>query len=106
MRNLALLEEIHSRATITLHWHKTSVRKDWLFCQLPSREVTSTIALKNCFSACGFLRLHRTEQPLANNVVVSFQQRTDAERFLKKFRQRLTKFGLEYHPDKTRPIEF
>jgi len=38
--------------------------------------------------------------------VVGFQHRTDAERFLKEFRERLAKFGLELHPDKTRLIEF
>jgi RNA-directed DNA polymerase len=35
-----------------------------------------------------------------------FQHRMDAERFLKEFRERLAKFGLEIHPDKTRLIEF
>jgi RNA-directed DNA polymerase len=38
--------------------------------------------------------------------VVGFQLRTDAERFLKEFRERLAKFGLELHSDKTRLIEF
>jgi RNA-directed DNA polymerase len=38
--------------------------------------------------------------------MVGFQPRTDAERFLKEFRERLAKFGLELHPDKTRLIEF
>ena len=42
----------------------------------------------------------------ADNLVVGFQHRTDAERFLKEFRERLAKFGLELHPDKTRLIEF
>ena len=32
--------------------------------------------------------------------------RAEAERFLKEFRERLAKFGLELHPDKTRLIEF
>src|SRR3989475_1867322 len=40
------------------------------------------------------------------DLVVGFQHRTDAERFLKEFRERLAKFGLELHPDKTRLIEF
>ena len=39
-------------------------------------------------------------------VVLGFQYRTDAERFLRDFRERLVKFGLELHPDKTRLIEF
>ena len=38
------------------------------------------------------------------NLVVGFQHRTDAERFLREFRERLAKFGLELH--KTRLIEF
>src|SRR5215813_11120175 len=41
-----------------------------------------------------------------HDLVVGFQSRTDAERFLAQFRERLTKFGLELHPDKTRLIEF
>jgi Reverse transcriptase (RNA-dependent DNA polymerase) len=42
----------------------------------------------------------------ADDLVVGFQHRTDAECFLKEFRERLAKFGLELHPDKTRLIEF
>jgi len=42
----------------------------------------------------------------ADDLVVGFQHRTDAERFLKEFRERLAKFGLELHPEKTRLIEF
>ena len=30
----------------------------------------------------------------------------DADRFLENLRERLAKFGLELHPDKTRWIEF
>jgi RNA-directed DNA polymerase len=40
------------------------------------------------------------------DLVVGFQYRTDAERFLQEFRERLAKFGLELHADKTRLIEF
>jgi len=40
------------------------------------------------------------------DLVVGFQHRTEAGRFLKEFRERLAKFGLELHPDKTRLIEF
>lgn len=32
--------------------------------------------------------------------------RADAEPFLMEFRERLVRFGLELHPDKTRLIEF
>jgi RNA-directed DNA polymerase len=42
----------------------------------------------------------------ADDLVVGFEHRTDAERFLSEFRDRLTKFGLELHSDKTRLIEF
>src|SRR6266550_6681861 len=42
----------------------------------------------------------------ADDLVVGFQHRTEAERFLKEFRERLAKFGLELHPDKIRLIEF
>jgi hypothetical protein len=37
---------------------------------------------------------------------MGFQQRADAVRFLEDFKERLAKFGLELHPDKTRLIEF
>src|SRR4030081_1222972 len=42
----------------------------------------------------------------ADDLVLGFQHRTDAERFLREFRDRLAKFGLELHADKTRLIEF
>jgi hypothetical protein len=42
----------------------------------------------------------------ADDIVVGFQHRSDAERFLDELRQRLKKFGLELHPQKTRIIEF
>src|SRR5882724_4151887 len=42
----------------------------------------------------------------ADDLVLGFQHRTEAERFLREFRDRLAKFGLELHPDKTRLIEF
>jgi group II intron reverse transcriptase/maturase len=42
----------------------------------------------------------------ADDIVVGFEHRTDAERFLDAWKQRLQKFGLELHPDKTRLIEF
>ena len=37
---------------------------------------------------------------------LGFQHLADADRFLTEFRERLRKFGLELHPDKTRRIEF
>ena len=42
----------------------------------------------------------------ADDLVVGFESRTDAERFLEQFRERLAKFSLELHADKTRLIEF
>jgi RNA-directed DNA polymerase len=42
----------------------------------------------------------------ADDLVVGFQHRTDAERFVREFQDRLAKFGLELHSDKTRLIEF
>ena len=42
----------------------------------------------------------------ADDAVLGFQYREDAELFLEQLRERLRKFGLELHPDKTRLIEF
>src|ERR1019366_8127187 len=42
----------------------------------------------------------------ADDGVLGFQYREDAERFLEQFRERLGKFGLELHPEKTRLMEF
>jgi RNA-directed DNA polymerase len=42
----------------------------------------------------------------ADDIVAGFENRADAERFLHEWKDRLQKFGLELHPDKTRLIEF
>ena len=42
----------------------------------------------------------------ADDAVLGFQHREDAERFLKQLQDRLRKFGLELNLDKTRVIEF
>jgi RNA-directed DNA polymerase len=42
----------------------------------------------------------------ADDVISGFQHQADADRFLQNLRERLGKFGLELHPDKTRRIEF
>jgi group II intron reverse transcriptase/maturase len=42
----------------------------------------------------------------ADDFVVGFQYRQEAERFLTMLRQRVEQFGLELHPDKTHLIEF
>ena len=42
----------------------------------------------------------------ADDLVAGFESRAEAERFLSEFRERLAKFGLELHAEKTRLIEF
>src|SRR5262245_34676878 len=42
----------------------------------------------------------------ADDFIVGFQHRDEAERFLRELRERFGKFGLALHPDKTRLIEF
>ncbi len=42
----------------------------------------------------------------ADDFVVGFEHRHEAERFLIELRERFTQFGLELHPDKTRLLRF
>jgi len=42
----------------------------------------------------------------ADDAIVGFQHRADAERFLAELRERFAKFNLELHPEKTRLLEF
>ena len=42
----------------------------------------------------------------ADDFIVGFERRSDAERFLRELRERVRKFSLELHPEKTRLIEF
>jgi group II intron reverse transcriptase/maturase len=42
----------------------------------------------------------------ADDFVLGFQHRDEAERFLVELRERLARFGLDLHPEKTRLIEF
>ena len=42
----------------------------------------------------------------ADDFIVGFEYQRDAERFLVELRERLAKFKLELHPDKTRLIQF
>jgi group II intron reverse transcriptase/maturase len=42
----------------------------------------------------------------ADDTVLGFQAQTEADRFLEDLWERLRKFGLELHPEKTRRIEF
>jgi RNA-directed DNA polymerase len=52
--------------------------------------------------ACGDVIIVR----YADDAVLGFEYREDAEQFLEQLRERLAKFGLELHPEKTRLIEF
>jgi RNA-directed DNA polymerase len=52
--------------------------------------------------ACGSMIMVR----YADDFVVGFQNRGDAEGFLRELRKRFEQFGLQLHPDKTRLIEF
>jgi RNA-directed DNA polymerase len=42
----------------------------------------------------------------ADDFIVGFEHRTDAEAFLEALQERLGRFGLELHPQKTRLLEF
>ena len=42
----------------------------------------------------------------ADDAVMGFERREEGDRFLEQLRERLRKFGLELHPEKTRLIEF
>jgi group II intron reverse transcriptase/maturase len=42
----------------------------------------------------------------ADDFIVGFEYEEDAQRFLVELRERLARFGLDLHPDKTRLIEF
>ena len=42
----------------------------------------------------------------ADDIVLGFEYRFEAEAFLEQLRERMRKFGLELHPEKTRLIEF
>jgi len=52
--------------------------------------------------ALGYVKIIR----YADDVVVCFQYRADAERFLAEVRVRLARFHLELHPEKTRLLNF
>jgi len=42
----------------------------------------------------------------ADDIIMGFEHKADAQRFGKAVQERLGKFGLQLHPDKTRRIEF
>ena len=52
------------------------------------------------------LRGEAYEIRYADDFIVCFQYREDAERVLEELRQRFEEYGLRLHPDKTRLIEF
>ena len=51
-------------------------------------------------------RARRCDHRAADDFIVGFEYREDAEEFLAGLRERFARFGLELHPDKTRLIEF
>jgi group II intron reverse transcriptase/maturase len=51
-------------------------------------------------------RGHMVVVRYADDFVLGFEHRTDAEQFLADLRDRFAKFGLALHPDQTRLIEF
>src|SRR6266849_9901853 len=42
----------------------------------------------------------------ADDIVIGFQKKAEAERFLGELKERMKKFNLELHPEKTRLVEF
>jgi hypothetical protein len=48
----------------------------------------------------------RVRFPCATRPVVGFQYEHEADEFLSNLKERMRKFGLEIHPEKTRLIEF
>jgi group II intron reverse transcriptase/maturase len=42
----------------------------------------------------------------ADDIVVGFQEKTEAERFWRELKERMQRFHLELHPEKTRLLEF
>jgi RNA-directed DNA polymerase len=60
---------------------------------------------KGC-SRNGHSRRRSDGYPKADDFTVGFEYEEDAQRFLVELRERLARFGLELHPDKTRLIEF
>jgi hypothetical protein len=73
----------------------------------------SSIRLSEClpvFEGGGILpdfgRLASSAVRYADDNIIGFQYRSEAERFLRELKERLLKFGLELHPDKARLVEF
>ena len=101
-------------------WLKAGVIEDGVWSETlegtPQGASISTL-LSNVFLHYVFdLWVHRWRQRhargdvvvvrFADDFVVGFQRRDDAERFWAELRERFARFGLELHEDKTRLIEF
>ena len=61
---------------------------------------------RGCFSCERVLLSQEMPHRFADDIVLGFEHRADAERFLAELRDRLQQFGLELHAEKTRLIEF
>ena len=88
---------------------RSSSRSDTTFLLLP---LLANIYLHYAFDL--WVQQWRTKQAhgdvlvvrFADDFVVGFQHRKEAERFQEELGERLAKFGLKLHPEKTRLIEF
>jgi hypothetical protein len=78
----------------------------------PGGSRVSVLRHRNAYSLPeeSIIHIERNTQVLvvryADDHVLGFQHRADADRFLVDFQERLGKFGLELNPDKTRRIDF
>ena len=73
----------------------------------------SPISICTMFWICGFtgsgagrFPRERHSSRYADDFVLGFQYKRDAERFVRDLRERMASFGLEVHPGKTRLVEF
>ena len=75
---------------------------------LPLSRLVSTILLDEWFQDVVKPRLkgEAYEIRFADDFILCFQYREDAEKVLEVLHQRFAKYGLQLHPDKTRLIEF
>jgi hypothetical protein len=75
---------------------------------LPSSRLVSTILLDEWFETVVKPRLkgEAYEIRYADDFILCFQYREDAEKVLEVLRKRFSKYGLTLHPDKTRLMEF
>ncbi len=64
----------------------------------------SDVAVKETSPTTAEGKKWETFKAYADDIILGFQHQAEADRFLENFRERLGKFGLELHPDKTRRI--